>query len=239
MEKKKVNISYACPIKWDTMQSLDDKTKFCGSCKMKVQDFTKETNLNTAGVHCGRFRMDQIGSLNSVHILSSRQVLTLSLFSLLGMTAPVLAQNTIVNIPSKSITTVLQKDFTLKGNVKHSKSSESVEGVEIIVSNSVENLYSTKTDSLGNFSIELTGYSVLDGDLKIRFIKDGYSATTINSKDISRGNSIAEISILPNSQSVIIKELTVRGGTTGTLIIDSASLSGKVDHEIIKTNYRQ
>ncbi len=239
MEKKKVKISYACSIKWDSMQSIDAKSKFCDSCKIKVQDFTKDTELNTSGIHCGHFRADQVESFNRTFSFNTHQVLTFSLFSLLGLSLSTTAQNVPVEIPTKTVTAELKKDFKLDGQVKHGESNQAIQGVTIIISNSLERLYKTETDSTGKFSIELLGYSVLHGDLKVMFIKEGFNTSSINSKDVSKGSSIVEISIIPDSKSEIIQILTVRGGTSGTVAISADSLSGSFDNDALKTSYRQ
>tara|TARA_R110000850_G_scaffold184838_2_gene310568 strand:+ start:174 stop:1031 length:858 start_codon:yes stop_codon:yes gene_type:complete len=239
MEKKKVKISYACPIKWDAMESLDDKNKFCGSCKMKVQDFTKDSELNTASVHCGRFRMNQVESINRTFSFNPKQVFVVSLFSLLGMTTPLAAQNEPIKIPSKSITSVLKQDFTLSGKVKNLETNQPIEGVRVSVSNSTGRLFTTRSDSSGFFSIELIGYSVLDGDLKFWISKEGFVSTNLRASELPKDLSIAEISIIPNPKSEVIQILSVRGLMVHSVTIRYPYLDGKIYNEDLKTNYRQ
>lgn len=174
---KKVNISYACPVKWDSMQSLDDKTNFCSSCKMKVQDFTKDSELNTAGVYCGRFRMDQVESINRTFNFNPKQVFVVSLISLLGMAAPLAAQNTNNPAPSDSITNVSKELLKLKGVVKDKNTSEGIPFVNVIIKNGEGAIIAgSTTDFDGNFSLEILRSYIEEGGYSLNISVLGYKS---------------------------------------------------------------
>lgn len=65
-EIKNVNLSFCCKEDWNGFASIDDKTRFCGSCKHKVVDFTNanESEFNqliaSGEKICGRFKRSQV-----------------------------------------------------------------------------------------------------------------------------------------------------------------------------------
>ncbi len=189
MEKKKVNISYACPIKWDDMQSLDDKSKFCGSCKMKVHDFTKDTELNTTGIHCGRFRMDQVESINRSFSFNPKQVFVVSLFSLLGMTAPLAAQS---NSDSTLIDSsqVISKEFIkLKGVVRDKKTQEGIVFSNVVIKDGAGGIVQGgSTDLNGNFELDILHEFLEKEDFIIEVSVIGYSSVR---KEYLKGQEVS------------------------------------------------
>ncbi len=189
MEKKKVKISYACPIKWDEMKSLDDKNRFCSSCKLNVRDFTKDSNLNIEGTHCGRFRMDQVESINRSFSFNPTQVFVVSLFSLLGMTAPLAAQ---INTDSTSVSPiqVISSDFIkLKGVIKDKKTNDVIPFVNVVIKDKAGGIVAgAATDLDGKFTIDILRKFLEKEDFSIEISVIGYTKIRMNhlkSHDIS------------------------------------------------------
>lgn len=68
MEKeiKNVSLSFCCKEDWNSFTSIDERTRFCGSCKHKVVDFTNANDaeftqlLNSNQKICGRFKRSQM-----------------------------------------------------------------------------------------------------------------------------------------------------------------------------------
>jgi hypothetical protein len=68
MEKeiKNVSLSFCCQEDWNSFASIDERARFCASCKHKVIDFTNanasEFNqlINSGQKICGRFKRSQM-----------------------------------------------------------------------------------------------------------------------------------------------------------------------------------
>jgi DNA-binding transcriptional regulator YdaS (Cro superfamily) len=63
---KNVTLSFCCKKEWNSLATVDERTRFCRSCKHKVIDFTNssqkeldEAMKNQVGV-CGRFNRSQM-----------------------------------------------------------------------------------------------------------------------------------------------------------------------------------
>jgi len=65
-EIKNVNLSFCCKEDWSSFKSIDERTRFCQSCKHQVVDFTKATQsdfdeaMNAGKKVCGRFKRSQM-----------------------------------------------------------------------------------------------------------------------------------------------------------------------------------
>jgi hypothetical protein len=63
---KNITLSFCCQENWNKMTSIDERTKFCATCKHSVIDFTKSTNeefeevRNSGQRVCGRFTKSQM-----------------------------------------------------------------------------------------------------------------------------------------------------------------------------------
>jgi hypothetical protein len=62
---KDVSLSFCCQKDWNKFTTVDERTRFCSSCKLNVIDFTRSTqaDLRTAsknGSVCGRFKLSQM-----------------------------------------------------------------------------------------------------------------------------------------------------------------------------------
>src|SRR5260221_10600512 len=61
-----VRLSFCCPEDWSRFKSIDERTRFCQSCKHQVVDFTNATQsdfdraMNSGGKACGRFKRSQM-----------------------------------------------------------------------------------------------------------------------------------------------------------------------------------
>lgn len=68
MENKiqNVSLSFCCKEEWNTFKTVDERRRFCGSCKHNVIDFTKATQkeldhvLKSGARVCGRFTASQM-----------------------------------------------------------------------------------------------------------------------------------------------------------------------------------
>jgi hypothetical protein len=65
-EIKNVSLSFCCKEDWNSFTSIDERTRFCASCKNKVVDFTNATEsdynraINSGEKICGRFKQSQL-----------------------------------------------------------------------------------------------------------------------------------------------------------------------------------
>ncbi len=195
---KKVKISYACPIKWDSMQSIDAKSKFCDSCKITVQDFTKDTELHTSGIQCGRFRMDQVESINRSFSFNPKQIFVVSLFSLLGMSAPLVAQVKSDTIASDSISRVSKDILKLTGLVKDKENREGLPFANVIIRNGEGKVVAgATTDFDGYFEIDV---------LRDYIEEDGYSLNvSVLGYKTTKPQNLQEID-LETTLNILLKE---------------------------------
>ncbi len=233
---KKVKISYACPIKWDDMQDLDDKSKFCGSCKMKVQDFSKDTELDTAGVHCGRFRMDQVESINRTFNFDPRQVFVVSLFSLLGMTTPLAAQS---NIDSASTgfqsQQIKQQSIILTGYVKDSSTNEGIPFANVIIKDPDGGVITGGSSDIdGRFTITVSRELLSVEGVVVQVSVIGYGSKTLAAPEVTSETLKLDIS-LSASASEMTTGIVILGGLNA-IDPDEKTTFDNEDH---KTNYRQ
>ncbi len=203
MEKKKVKISYACPIKWDQMKSIDAKSKFCDSCKMKVQDFTKDNDLNIVGTHCGRFRMDQVESINRSFSFNPKQVFVVSLFSLLGMTAPLAAQSS--NDSTISEVQVLNQDtITLGGSVRDSTNNEGIPFANIVIKRADGTIIAGgSSDFDGGFKIKVAHEFLKEKDITIEVSVLGYTTKKIDAPNIKSDLINLDITLNEGTEELI------------------------------------
>ncbi len=234
MKVKKVNISYACPIKWDSMQSIDAKSKFCDSCKIKVQDFTKDTELHTSGIHCGRFRMDQVESIDRTFSFNPRQVFVVSLLSLLGMTTPIAAQTA---SDFRTAQSIIAKEaiITIRGIMKDSTTNEGVPFANVVIK---------KADG----TIVAGGPTNFDGEVEIN-VSQKYlleEGTTIEVSVLGYATKKMEVPIIESNVMTLevrlgealgeLEKVHVLGGCN---IIDDNSSKRFDSEEIRESPYRQ
>ncbi len=131
---KKVTLHFACPIKWDEMKDSGERSKFCSRCKEHVTDFTEAEDLDTTGVKCGQFRMDQLSHIQRSFSIGKNHVVAFSLFSLLGLApATGFAQNPTESDSVKVSEMVNNNVFHLKGVVRDSRWGHTMEGASVII----------------------------------------------------------------------------------------------------------
>jgi hypothetical protein len=64
---KNVALSFCCKKDWNSFSTIDERKRFCGSCKHNVVDFTKATQkefddaMKSGTRVCGRFTRSQMG----------------------------------------------------------------------------------------------------------------------------------------------------------------------------------
>ena len=65
-EIKNVRLSFCCKEDWSRFKNIDERTRFCQSCKHRVVDFTNATQsdfdqaMNSGEKVCGRFKRSQM-----------------------------------------------------------------------------------------------------------------------------------------------------------------------------------
>lgn len=174
--KKKVALSYVCPIPWEEMESIDDKERFCSQCQTNVRDFTKDQNPDTTDVKCGQFYLDQLSSINRTFSIKRHQVLAISLFTLLGL-APSsgLAQQENGTTAQHESQVLGRSSFHVKGIVRDSRSGHTVPSAHVIArygNSSI--LHEGVTNFNGNFSFDLPAEKLRKGDIIIEVTLPGY-----------------------------------------------------------------
>lgn len=179
---KKVTLHYACPVKWEEMTDVGDQSKFCSQCKEHVVDFTKEQDMDTTSVKCGRFRMDQISHIQRSFTIGKNHIVAFSLFSLLGLApATILAQNAAEGDSLKITEMVDNSIFHLKGVVRDSRWGHTIEGARVVIRQAdgkvLQELY---TNFNGKFYVDVPSEKLKGGDITIEVTLKGFELKEVN-----------------------------------------------------------
>lgn len=212
---KKVNISYACPIPWESMVSINDKESYCSRCSRNVRDFSQDKSSDTKGIECGRFRIDQVKSINRTFNFNPRQVFVISLLSLMGISAPMHAQAQVESNQTNPIAKVYQKkSFKITGMVSDSLTGEALPFVNVVLKDTSGFIVAgSSTGFEGQFSIEPISTKLRNQDFSLEFSFTGYQdkIPRNSSLDPSAVDVVIEIELKPSEielTPVIIEYVT-------------------------------
>ncbi len=198
---KKITLHYACPIKWDEMTDSAERSKFCIKCNEHVVDFTKKTEIDTTGVKCGKFRMDQINHIQRSFTIGKSHVVAFSIFSILGL-APVtgLSQDA-SNGDNKAITEmVTDSTFHLKGVVRDSRWGHTMEGAKIVIrQTNGQILQELETNFNGKFYVDVPSDKLKNGDIIIEVTLPGFELKEVNLEGEPE-KKLVEISLIRKEQ---------------------------------------
>jgi hypothetical protein len=192
---QKVNIKYSCDRKWQSLTSLETNVRHCEGCNERIRDFSKDSQPNVEGIHCGSFSLGQIGKVHSKISMTSIGTLTLSLFGLLGISAePVFSQQ-----PDKTSEVGQTKPtglVKLSGIVKDKASGEPVPFAKVEFISSGKLIASAQTDFDGKFSLDGIDTAKLDLTKSlVTFSCVGYPTDTLQTESLVQALSDKDIVI--------------------------------------------
>lgn len=172
---------HSCPMKWEQMTNLDERTKFCQLCTKKIHDFSNASNEEIRDVMKG-----QSSVCAKVPVSKLQESITPFQKVLLAMV--ICFSGTLFTVDFaygqelSSYSSIQEKDsvWTIKGNVKDDNISEGLIGVRIRVEN--QN-FGTLTDLEGNFVLEVPT-SLGSVSLSIEYIGYKTEKIQIQKKDL-------------------------------------------------------
>jgi len=132
MKDKKIEIDFACPKQWSSMQKVDDTHRHCSECDKLVTDFTQSTENAKSG-ECGHFTLDQLARIKNTVTLPRMGLYSLSLLTILGVSAVYsdsAAQNAAPVVRTQKAPAA---QFKIRGTVYDRKTKEPLPLVNIVV----------------------------------------------------------------------------------------------------------
>ncbi len=205
--KKKVNLSFACPIPWEEMKPMDAQNRFCSSCKKNVRDFTKAEITDSIELGCGRFRADQVASINRTFNSSYGQVLTFTLASLLGL-APLVtsAQSETDSVKTKIAQDSLSSNYHISGVIRDNHTNEPIPFANVVVKSKEGILIAgSNTDFDGKFSLEikLENSTIEGATLQITSIGYPHKAIELSESNLAEAKVILNIEMDPQADFLV------------------------------------
>lgn len=209
--EKKVNITYACPIPWESMKAISDKERLCSKCAKKVRDFSKDETIDTQELECATFRTDQVNNITRTFNIGKSEVLALSLISFLGL-APIQI-NAQVN-STDSLQTKLDnslRPFQFSGTIKDSLSGKILPFVDILLKDHDQNIISkTYSDTNGNFEIDINDTTVDISNITVEVRYRGYNSQIIQIDELEQSCTTIDFKLKVSESHLIINGMAIR-----------------------------
>lgn len=200
---------------------------------MKVQDFTKDTELKTGGVHCGRFRMDQVESINRTFRFNPKQVFVVSLLSLVGMAAP-LAGQSVRDTTVPEIRNVKKDVLSLTGFVHDRKTDEGIPFANILIKNKHGEVIIGGISNIdGSYSIMVTRDLLEEPEVKVEVSVIGYYTVKYPEFNLYSDSINLNMNLIANEGELI--EVIVTGNHSG----DPVGTKTFDSEDIRESPYRQ
>jgi len=179
MKDKKIEIDFACPKQWSSMQKVDDTHRHCSECDKLVTDFTQSTENAKSG-ECGHFTLDQLARIKNTVTLPRMGLYSLSLLTILGVSAVYsdsAAQNAAPVVRTQKAPAA---QFKIRGTVYDRKTKEPLPLVNIVVLKKGVKIHGTQTDFDGLFNLEIDTVENDLQEIQIAFNVIGYQADTLS-----------------------------------------------------------
>ena len=229
--KKKVHLSYACPIPWDEMKTTGEKERFCGECKKNIRDFSKDEDPDTTGVECGRFSLSQVGSISRQYHVGKGTIATFSITTLMALSP----QTGIAQTQTEQDTArkeIFKGGYYLSGIIRDEKTGKPLPFVNIIIKTAEGPIITGGTTNFdGHFEILLGADDLNQSDLIAEITFTGYQKTVLDSLEFDPRNSnkIIETCLKPSEEE--LDEITIEYTTTGLIAPDLSTTDGNSAHE--------
>lgn len=225
--KKKVEIKYACDENWDSMSKLDDLTRFCSVCNKNIKDYSRQVNLESEKIHCGRFSLSQISSIHREFSMKILNPLTLTLLSVIGATInpqEVLGQD---NPVIKEVTNQKTGKIKLSGLVRDKRNNDPLPFAYVTAKISDKIIEHTQTNLDGQFemTIDTTIYKL--DKIEVIFSYPGYKNDTLKSMTITKDLLCKDVTISLDAALNFDIEVSDFMSTTGLITIDSTTKKRK------------
>lgn len=236
MKDKKIEIDFACPKQWSSMQKVDDTHRHCSECDKHVTDFTQSTENAKSG-ECGHFTLDQLARIKNTVTLPRMGLYSLSLLTVLGVSA-VYSDSTAQNAaPVVRTQKAPAAQFKIRGNVFDKETKEPIPFVNIVVLKKGTQIDFTQTDFDGLFNLEIDTVENDLQEIQVAFNFVGYESDTLSYSEndviLEKQKLIVELestTILPDSFTVITIVNGLVIGEPDTAIIKNDSIP-KLDCE--------
>ncbi len=231
--KKKVEIKYACDENWDSMSKLDDLTRYCSVCNKNITDYSRQENLESEKIHCGRFSLSQISSIHREFPMKIMTPLTLSLLSVIGATInpqEVLGQDTPM---IKEVMNQKTGKIRLFGLVRDKRNNEPLPFVFVTAKISDKIIEQTQTNIDGQFEMTIDTTINKLNKVEVKFSYPGYKNDTLKAMTITKDLLCREVTIsLDAAFNFDIEATPQLLITTGYVTIDSTGK--KMENQIKK-----
>lgn len=229
MKDKKIEIDFACPKQWSSMQQVDATHRHCSECDKLVTDFTQSTENAKSG-ECGHFTLDQLSRIKNTVTLPRMGLYSLSLLTVLGVSS-VYSDSTAQNAaPVIHQRKAASAQFKIRGTVYDKETKEPMPFVNIVVLKKGVKIQGTQTDFDGLFSMEIDTVENDLQEIQVAFNFVGYESDTLtyDENDIILEKQKLVVELESNVTKLdsltiisIVNGFVVREPDTSTLKIDS------------------
>ncbi|WP_417593337.1 carboxypeptidase-like regulatory domain-containing protein [Owenweeksia hongkongensis] len=209
--EKKVNITYACPISWESMKAINDKERFCYKCSKKIKDFSKDETIDMRNLECGTFRTGQVGNITRTFNIGKKEILALSLISFLGLVpmtsySQITRQDSINTAQPDTIT-----PFRFSGTITDKKTGETLPCVNIVLKDSLNQVINgTSTDIDGKFELSIIDTTIDINNVKVEVRYLGYDGETIQMSAIGETCTSVDFNLQLNQSNLSIRGMAIR-----------------------------
>lgn len=177
------------------MKVIDNNSRLCSHCDREIRDFSSQDKSVAETIYCGHFSLKQIHKVERQFFQNSFSVLTLSVLSLLGVTAipeQAIGQTTIEQTKSDNN---LQGKVKISGLVKDKVNNEPIPSVSVIVKYGDNFINGVITDFNGNFSLTIDTTRLKLDQLQIVFSSIGYKQDTLRTVNLTKDLLNKEVTI--------------------------------------------
>ena len=202
MKKKKIDISFACDKSWDSMDKLDDLTRFCSDCKTNVVDYTNRA-INGEKSKCGHFEASQLSNVLNSFITPKVGIYSMSLLAVVGITS--FQQNLYSQTPKTEIN-VNNMLFNVSGIIKDKDTMEPLPFVSVSLFKADTKINTVHSDFDGNFSLSIDTAQYQLEDLQVVFNYIGYPQDTIKigNERFELGNEKLIVELESNFDGIVL-----------------------------------
>lgn len=202
MKTKKKSLSFCCSESFDSMTNIGIDMKFCFQCNENVKDYTKSKNIiNETG--CGRYNLSQLDYIRRIHKTSIYSK-PITLLAFLGLAVTDIKAEIPNEIYNQSNIIDQNKTTSIEGKIIDNKTGKNLAHVEVTATINKKVIYSTTSDSNGNFKLEIDTKKHNITAIFIHFDFVGFKSNTINYKPLPEDLKIKMEAKIPEIEEVVI-----------------------------------
>ena len=176
--------------------------KLCSQCNENVKDYTKSNNIiNEKG--CGRFNLNQLDSIKRIYKTSIYSS-PITLLAFLGLAVTDMKAEKLNEIYTQSNIINQKKTTSITGKITDNKTGKKLDHVEVTATINDKVIYSTTSDSNGNFKLEIDTTKHNIADIFIHFDFVGFKSNTINYKSLPEDLKIKMEASIPEVCETIL-----------------------------------